>query len=207
MLLVGVRKRMCTCTCAFLPKVIPLGHWRSDTTKTCRSTPFIPDFSILAGSPQSDQYRKLQEEERGQIQTFAEIRLGPNTSQRGPNTPGERVHSNRRRLLQASVKQNLHLCAVEVGYRNCFGAKVRPVQVFIDPVHSDPHRSLDIIHHFTVHSDVSSFVQHRAERYKRGNASTFKISNRLAEIYRAQWIFSINNEQKPSPVVGYKKTE
>lgn len=45
----------------FLPRVIPLGHWMSDATRTCLSTPFMPDFSILAGSPQSDQYRKLQD--------------------------------------------------------------------------------------------------------------------------------------------------
>lgn len=117
-------------------------------------------------------------------------KTGTKYQPKGSHKPGERVYSNRRRLLQASVKQNLDLCAVEVGYWNCFGAKVRPVQVFIDPVHSNPHRSLDIIHHFTVYSNVSSFVQHRTERYKiRGNASTFKISNRLVEIYRAQWIF------------------
>lgn len=45
--------------CVVLPRVIPLGHWMSVATKTCLSTPFIPDFSILAGSPQSDQYRNL----------------------------------------------------------------------------------------------------------------------------------------------------
>lgn len=50
--------RKCKCK-VFLPRVIPLGHWMSDATKTCLSTPFIPDFSILAGSPQSDQYRNL----------------------------------------------------------------------------------------------------------------------------------------------------
>lgn len=47
------------CMCVILPRVIPLGHWMSVATKTCLSTPFIPDFSILAGSPQSDQYRNL----------------------------------------------------------------------------------------------------------------------------------------------------
>lgn len=82
------------------------------------------------------------------------------------HTPGEWIHSNWRWLFQASVKQNLHLCAIEVWYRNCFGAKVRPVQVFIDPIHSDPHRSLDIIHHFIVSFNVSSFVQHSTERYQ-----------------------------------------
>lgn len=81
-------------------------------------------------------------------------------------TPRERIHSNRSWLFQASVKKNLHLCAVEVGHRNCFGSKVRPVQVFIDPVHSDAHRSLDMIYHFAVCADFPLFVQHSTERYK-----------------------------------------
>ncbi len=43
----------------FLPSVIPLGHSMSSDTSTCRSTPFMPAFSILALMPQSDQYMNL----------------------------------------------------------------------------------------------------------------------------------------------------
>lgn len=42
-----------------IPSVIPLGHWMSTVTRGRLSNPFIPAFSILAGSPQSDQYTKL----------------------------------------------------------------------------------------------------------------------------------------------------
>lgn len=41
------------------PRVMPLGHSMLSATSTCRSTPFIPAFSILALVPQSDQYIKL----------------------------------------------------------------------------------------------------------------------------------------------------
>lgn len=42
-----------------IPRAIPLGHWISVVTSCCLSNPFIPAFSIFAGSPQSDQYIKL----------------------------------------------------------------------------------------------------------------------------------------------------
>ncbi len=48
-----------------LPSAIPLGHSILSETRTCRSTPFIPAFSILACVPQSDQYMNL----RGSKQT------------------------------------------------------------------------------------------------------------------------------------------
>lgn len=43
----------------YIPSVIPFGHWMSSVTSGHLSYPFIPAFSILAGSPQSDQYTKL----------------------------------------------------------------------------------------------------------------------------------------------------
>lgn len=42
-----------------LPSAIPLGHSILSETRTCRSTPFIPAFSIFACVPQSDQYMNL----------------------------------------------------------------------------------------------------------------------------------------------------
>lgn len=45
--------------CPSLPSVIPLGHSMCSDTRICRSTPFSPDFSILAWPPQSDQYINL----------------------------------------------------------------------------------------------------------------------------------------------------
>lgn len=153
---------------ACVPKVMPLGHRISEATRTCRSTPFIPDFSILAGSPQSDQYRNLRDKDRGTI-----LRGWQTGLEAAAHAPRERIHGNGRWLFQAPVKQNLDLGAVEVGRGNRFGAKVRPVQVFIDPVHSDAHRRLDMIYHFAVRAHVSSLVQHSAGRHKiSGNVNT-----------------------------------
>lgn len=44
---------------------MPFGHSMLSATSTCRSTPFIPAFSILARVPQSDQYMKLQRDKGG----------------------------------------------------------------------------------------------------------------------------------------------
>lgn len=46
------------------PRVMPFGHSMLSATSTCRSTPFIPAFSILARVPQSDQYMKLGTDKR-----------------------------------------------------------------------------------------------------------------------------------------------
>lgn len=80
--------------------------------------------------------------------------------------PRQRIHSDGCWFFEASVEQNLLFGSVEVGYRNGFGAEVRPVQVLINPVHSDSHRSLDVVYHFVVCANVPSFVQHSAARNK-----------------------------------------
>lgn len=67
---------------AHVPRVIPLGHWMSEATRTRRSAPFMPDFSILAGSPQSDQYRNLQDRGVG-THTFRELQAPPPKRGRG----------------------------------------------------------------------------------------------------------------------------
>ncbi len=64
-LLIWMEKLNCKCSNGVLPSAIPLGHSILSETRTCRSTPFIPAFSILACVPQSDQYMNL----RGSKQT------------------------------------------------------------------------------------------------------------------------------------------
>lgn len=160
----------------FLPRVIPLGHWMSDATKTCLSTPFIPDFSILAGSPQSDQYRNLQphthtctrfyKTDPSMYISAGDKMPSPGMKRQAVHPPRKWIHGDGGWFFEPSVKQNLLLGSIEVGNRNCFGAKIRPVQVLIDPVHSDSHRSLDIVYHFVVCADFSPFVQHSAVRNK-----------------------------------------
>lgn len=74
--------------------------------------------------------------------------------------PRQGIHSNGCWFFETSVKQNLLLGSVEVGNRNGFSAEVRPVQVLVDPVHRNPHRGLDIVYHFFMYTDLSSFVQY-----------------------------------------------
>lgn len=50
----------CPISGLFLPRVMPLGHLMLSVTKATRSAPFSPLFSILASSPQSVQYMKLE---------------------------------------------------------------------------------------------------------------------------------------------------
>lgn len=76
--------------------------------------------------------------------------------------PRQRIHSDGCRFFEASVEQNFLLGSVEVGHRNGFGAEIRPVQVLIDPVHSDSHWSLNVVYHFVVGANIPSFVQHSA---------------------------------------------
>lgn len=78
--------------------------------------------------------------------------------------PRQWIHSDGCWFFEASAKQSLLFGSVEVGYRNAFGAKVRPVQVLIDPVHSNSNRSLYVVNHFVVYSNIPSFVQHSAVR-------------------------------------------
>jgi len=157
---------LCASVCSS-PRVIPLGHWMSVATKTCLSTPFIPDFSILAGSPQSDQYRNLQCQHRasGTFTALIEVK-GFHQTYKLFHPPRQRIHSDGCRFFEAFVKQNFLLGSVEIGYRNGFAAEIRPVQVFIDPVHGDSNRSLDVVDHFLVDADIL-FVQHSAARKKR----------------------------------------
>lgn len=96
-------------------------------------------------------------------------------SKRACHPPRQRIYSDGCRFFEASVEQNFLLGSVEVGYRNGFGAEIRPVQVLIDPVHGDSHRSLDVVYHFAVDADVPSFVQHSAEEEKKEQTMSLKF--------------------------------
>lgn len=91
--------------------------------------------------------------------------------------PRQRIHSDGSRFFEASVEQNFLLGSVEIGNRNGFGAKIRPIQVLIDPVHSDSHRSLDVVYHFFVGANIPSFVQHSAARIER--TETISLTHKL----------------------------
>lgn len=161
------RKRVLWCgntLSVVLPRVMPLGHWMSVATRTCLSTPFIPDFSILAGSPQSDQYRNLRYKHKQRCRSTVAIEITGFDPAATFHPPGQRIHSDRCRLFEAFAEQKFLLGSVEVGYRNSFGAEIRPVDVFIDPVDGDANGSLDVVNHFIVGADVPAFVQHSAVR-------------------------------------------
>lgn len=96
--------------------------------------------------------------------SIVDIRFSSDIKTQAFHAPRQRIHSNGCRFFEASVEQNFLLGSVEVGNRNGFGAEIRPVQVLIDPVHGNSHRSLDVVYHFIVGANVPSFVQHSAAR-------------------------------------------
>lgn len=92
--------------------------------------------------------------------------------------PRQWIHSNGGWFFEASVEQNFLFGSVEGGHRNSFGAEVRPVQVFIDPVHSNTHRGLDIVDYPFMAASVLSFVQLSALGTKKNFKCRFNVNSK-----------------------------